>query len=994
MLSFRRARRHAAWYATIALVAAIVSGTAVALAGVLSVAADAGVRDALAARAGADLAFRASVDLGEDPATQDEQVRAAIADSLAGITTAPEVSRSVTAEVTLRRDDGPARAGVALSSTDLGAHAGIVDGRWASDADEATMQADAAARLGVLPGSLVTIKGTVLTVTGLWRVTDPLDPRWLGDPQVLDGRGDGFGPVLVDETVLSIRDADASVQWTIVPDTATATADDLEHFAEAWAGAPRDWRGRVDEISGFKKTGRLAATSTALLAQVNGLRAVEPVALLMLSASGIIAVAELARLVIRGRSAEYQLLWARGRGEGDNARSAAIGVAVAVASGAAPGVAAGMLVATLVGSPAPPLTSGAVVVAVLLGTGAIAAARTAQLASRGAAGSALSARAGRIAAPALALLAVAAAAVSVWQLRLYGSPVTPLSDGSSGVDPLAVTAPTLALLAVILASLVAFPPLARLLARRTPRSSAVAMLSTLTVARDLPRSAARIVVVALAFGSVAVAAAYAGTWTQSFQRTSELRTGSDVSVSAPTGGFATEQLAAVDALEHVQTAALVTSSGIQLGDTGATLVGVPADAFRTLATTGAGAIDPAAIAAAVRADVPALTVPSGATETLDVVATGFSAPPRLVVRILDANGRLGGVEAASTVMSADHLSYSFTVPESGTDAPGRVLALEITAGAGAVFGSEPATFTVAGGTSGGDWSPAGDSADPVADGGFVAAPFTSTVRLVPSSGPDLAHPPVAVSRALADRYGITEGDPLTFGLEGAYAQIDARIVAVIDAVPSSPTDLAVLVDSAVLTASALAEDSPPPAATSLWVESDDPVAAAAELRDALPPSSSIRVSGDPSTRSITGAAALGLWAVAACCIVLALVTVAALAGADLRRRMPEVAVLRAIGLRPREQAALRRSEGWSVLGFAAVVGAVAGLTATALTVRELVTAAVPDAVASADSPPAVDVVGVLAALCILAAGIAATVVATGTAVARESRRARVDGVRE
>ena len=79
MLSAKRLRQHATLFGALLGVVALVSGLSVGVIGYLSQAADEGVRAGLAARAGGELAMRASLQLGEDPEPQDREVRAAIA---------------------------------------------------------------------------------------------------------------------------------------------------------------------------------------------------------------------------------------------------------------------------------------------------------------------------------------------------------------------------------------------------------------------------------------------------------------------------------------------------------------------------------------------------------------------------------------------------------------------------------------------------------------------------------------------------------------------------------------------------------------------------------------------------------------------------------------------------------------------------------------------------------------------------------------------------
>ena len=78
-----------------------------------------------------------------------------------------------------------------------------------------------------------------------------------------------------------------------------------------------------------------------------------------------------------------------------------------------------------------------------------------------------------------------AAALSVWQLRLYGSPLTPTADGGTDVDPIAVVAPALSLVAVVLLALLLFPRVASLDELATTRAGVARILAARTVARRL-----------------------------------------------------------------------------------------------------------------------------------------------------------------------------------------------------------------------------------------------------------------------------------------------------------------------------------------------------------------------------------------------------------------------------------------------------------------------------------------------------------------------------
>jgi hypothetical protein len=1013
VLSFRRARRHAAVFAAVAAVAAVVTAASFAVVGALASAADEGVRLGLASRSGADLALRASIPLTADPATQDEQVRAAIARSFSGLSTQPQVTRTISAELDVRAPSAPGedRAGLVMSIPDLETRALLESGRWPASADEITMQAAAAEALDVDPGAELTIAGIPVTLVGVWTAADTLDPRWLGDPQVLDGRGSRVGPIVVAESLWpTVPESEPKGQWTIVPDVATTTADDLALIVASWRHVTSEWRGQVDELSAVGKNGGLAITAAALQTRVDGMRAIEPVVLLLILAAALVTLAELARLLAADRSNEIALLWSRGRSAGEGALAGGVEAGVTALIGVVVGAAAGAGVVAATGGDLTALVSPAIaaVPAVLIAAsalfGAIASHRASQPDAR--AGAAES-RTRRLAGPGIALLVAAAAAVSVWQLRLYGSPVTPVADGSSTIDPVAVVAPAVALVALVMLGLLVFPPSARLYERLSGRTSVTRMLAARSVARRLPRVAALVVVVAVAAGSVAVAAAYTGTWSATFDRTSALRAGADVAVVGTRGGLGTQQLDALDALPAADAVAPVRTSGMQLSDETGSLVAVSADAFAELATGAGGAIDPAQIAERIRADIASVVVPAGTPQlVLTAEATGFAVAPELSIQLVDHRGRLIRVAADPPSGDGSQLTYRFTLPETVQRESSRVLAVDATLANHAIVVPDSATFAITGWEAG-DGSPVADASElfwfpvstsidpspavPFGGAGFAADSATRSTRLLPgvSGGPiDLDRPTIAVSRALADRYHLEVGDPLSFGAEGSYTRIDAVVVDIIAAVPSAESGLSALVDLTALQRSALEAAEAAPAPTGAWIASGAPEDAAAQAREILPPNTRIRLADDPAGRTVVGATATALSAAALLCGLLAIVTLAAVARAERRSRASDVDVLRALGLSSREQAALRRNEWWWVVGFGGVLGLVAGAIVAALTIPELASAAIPDPYPGLGTALAVDPVTLLVGAALLLLACAAVIEATAAQVARRARTIR------
>jgi ABC-type antimicrobial peptide transport system permease subunit len=108
-------------------------------------------------------------------------------------------------------------------------------------------------------------------------------------------------------------------------------------------------------------------------------------------------------------------------------------------------------------------------------------------------------------------------------------------------------------------------------------------------------------------------------------------------------------------------------------------------------------------------------------------------------------------------------------------------------------------------------------------------------------------------------------------------------------------------------------------------------------------------------------------------------------GAQLRARRLDIVVLRALGVDSRMQAAIRRRELLIVLAYGTVVGIVAGVVVSVLTIPQLARAAVPNPYGTVPTALGVDVVG-------LAIGLGALVLVLGGIVAiysiRVSRQAR------
>lgn len=654
MLSAKRMREHAALFAALLGVVALVSGLSVGVLGYVARSADEGIRSGLAARTGSDRAYRVALPLAEDAAAQDAAVRRGIDEALGG--QPADVHRTISGKVDVNVIVGGvqqlSRRSILLSIADLADVADLVDGTWPGGPEQVTLQATGAERLGVATGDRILIDDTVVDIVGTWQVRDKLDPRWMGELLITEGTDElDAGPIVIDEALWPRVDVDPRVRWTVVPGIETMTAGQLATIVDSWDRIGTTWRQDLGiPLTGLEKGGRFKRTALELGSRVDALQAIEPVVLLLLAAIALVTLAELGRLLTTTRSDELALLWSRGASAADLGRATAGEVAIAAGAGAALGTAGALGVLMLLTGPEASQATGAALVIVPIVVTAAAVAMVAGSAWRSgrrqtvrdpsdAAG-----RSRRLAGPGAVLLTAGAAALAVWQLQLYGSPLTPSREGGTDVDPIAVLAPALTLVAIVLLALVLFPRVARLAEAATRRAPITRILAARTVARRVALVAAPIVVVAVTCATIVIAAGYARTWSTSFERTSELRTGAEIHATSGLGGLRAGALDALAALDAVDGVAPVDLQTLQLGTDTGSLVAVSPPAFRDQATTASGALDTAAVADAFRVELPGPAIPAGAASVqLTATSQGFAVPPAVTLLLEDRDGVLRSV---------------------------------------------------------------------------------------------------------------------------------------------------------------------------------------------------------------------------------------------------------------------------------------------------------------------------------------------------------------
>lgn len=970
-----RMRERASLFGALLGVVALVSGLAVGLVGYLADAEVSGLRTELAAQTGPDAGLAMTLVRDADVVGQDEWVRGLIARQFVvdGRAIPLEVYRTSQSEKVVRfqPQDGPAvdpaasRAFVA-SIPDLADHSRLVAGRWPTSAAEVSVQADAAGRLGLAPGTAIRLGGAPVVVSGTWRVEDTLDPRWLGDALVTAGSdGTAAGPIVVDESAWAAVDAPALARWTIIPIARELDASDVQAILNGWRGMSPAARadGEFDPSS-LDQTGRLPRTLTTVQERAAALHAVQPLSLLVIAAIALVTLVELARVLIGLRSAETRLIWSRGATVARITAWAAIEAGAVCLVGAAAGAAVAS--AVLVGAVNPdavtelgpvlwllPLAAAAVSTLIVAVSTLVAARSLGRSASPDDAG-----RLARVGAPAVAVLVTAAAALSVWQLLLYGSPVAPSRDGGTEVDPLAVLAPVLALVAVVLLSLVLLPLLSPLVERAAARSRGLGgPLVARTLVRRLRLAAAPIVVCALAGGQLVTAAGYAATWSDSFAVTSELRAGAELRLTG--GGLSADIADAVGSMPSVDATAAVFVGSTGVGVDEAALVGIAPGALAEIPLTGEGALDRVGAASVLRAPDPALVFPADARAlTVDASVGGLPTLPPASVVLVDPLGVQRRVDLALSGESG----YAADLPALPNVRSGgwRIAAFEVDVTPAlleSATGQGLPRFAVSAVQVDGvpfplaeAWSPAEPSDADYSTPKVTELPQFATsaveglVRMLPSLGDatDEIVPQVVISQTLADRAGLAVGDRLSLSLDPRIDLTPCTVGAIVPAVPGAVNDSAVIVDLDLLQAIHLRRYVEPADPSQLWVLSSDLATTAAALRSTLPPLVRVDALGGDPSRDILGSASLALWIGAAGSGLLAIMAVAAVTGAQLRSRRGEVAVLRALGMGARALGALRRRELATSVGIGLTVGAAAGLVVTYLTIPALARAAVPD----------------------------------------------------
>jgi hypothetical protein len=582
----------------------------------------------------------------------------------------------------------------------------------------------------------------------------------------------------------------------------------------------------------------------------------------------------------------------------------------------------------------------------------------------------------------LDLALVLLAAIALFQLRLYGAPITRNARGTLGVDPLLVAAPAIGLLAGAVIAVRIVPRLAELAEHILSRGRGlVPSLGSRQLARRPLRytRAALLLVLAAALGTFA--AAHAATWTRSQVDQATFVAGADVRLEpGPQSALPAWALGgALRALPGTTAATPLVRATASLGSEvrDATLLGVDGPALAGIVRLGDdGAADATRAALRSLADgrpaTPGIAIPAG-TRRLSVVvdsafttADGFEPVPPgyegldVAFVVVDGDGRIARLEGTRAALEAEG---SRSVAELGlpdTEAtlaePVHVLALELELALGGlpdtmasgeilvrslgtspegagdawadvpIAGVSPISWTAdtGGGPTPYEPDPPGRLVVEMAAPNAVAA---WEARFAGTTAPEIA---ALANPSFLERTGARTGDTLEASVFGL--PVALRIVGEVDGFPAQPASEPLLVADGPSLDLARFAGRVTLAPTDEWWIATEPGASAgvAAAAEAAPITARVVAEragleadlvGDPLGLGVIGI--LGLGSIAA--LVFAAIGYLVTTTVSTQERLGEFALLKAVGLAPRQLFAWLTLEGVTLLAVGLLAGIGLGL---------------------------------------------------------------------
>lgn len=965
-------------FAVVATAAFLLAG----MVGYLAGTADTAVRETLTDGPATSVAVQLTTRLAADSDQQADAVQQLIDDAF--------TETDVTADRTVRTNPATASVNqqvekvILLVDPGIAEHATLVDGNWPTPQEGPTpvaVQATAADELGLDVGDPFTVEGLEFVVEATWLPSDPTDPYWFSDPAVASGSDQlSHGPVVTFEGALAELPVRSYAQWTIVPTDAALTADRLTALAGALDELALGVE-RADTDSGIELAGSFGDRVEAVQRSLGVAGALVTVPAVLVAVIGLITLAQLARLLVSVRRSETALLRARGASV-TQLTVVSLGEALAVII---PGSAVGAgIVIALLGSGMIPLSVAAMAAAVwpmALAVAVIAALVCGAVSWRAAlvgAGVARgeSGRSRTSVTIAATVLVLAAAGLSLWQFKLYGSPLVVGQDGAVRVDPLTVVAPALVLLALAMLGLLAFGPVARLLERAASRGNGILpVLPVRQVARRAPVFGVALLLITLSVSGTTLTAFYSQTWAGASATAAQLGNGADVRVQLSPPPTVEGPASLVSTMPYlrlpgVTDAATVLRTPVRIADDSVGLTAMAAARMPRVMQPVEGSVDPAHLASALAAE--AVGVPLDGEElhlTVQVRAEpGQEAGQvELFAWLEDADGSLAFVSLGSTAVADDAPNaLTVTVPESRS---GGWTVLGLEANLSSADGARGVQVAVTG----------------------LDREYGLTLSSLDPAARALTYPeppplPIVVTEALAARLSLDTGSTVNARIPSTASAVEAVVVGTEPAIPAATGRLGMIVDLPTLNRYLLHASERIPQPNEVWISADSEAAADAELVEPVvavsTTSATVTTLGDGSGERVIAPALVALWWGTAGALLLAAIAVLAITSTFAQDRRGEVVVLRALGLSSSEQGRNRLVELASVAGAAVVTGVATGLIASALTVAELATTA-----AGAPVPVSLqfDVLGWAALIFALAAALVTILTSYAGRVSRQAR---------
>lgn len=930
-----------ALFAVIAIVVFLLSGMIGYPAGTTDLA----VRQALAAGPPTDASVQVQTRLAGDRSEQTDAMEQLIGDALGDVDTA--VYRTLRSNPVAASRDGQQVNVILAAIPDLHDRVEIVAGSLpvftpgtGTVPVQAAVHAVAAAAFGLEVGDTFTIEGTQVIVAATWQPTRPTEPYWFSDPAVASGYDRlSLGPVVIAEDVLAALPVRTYANWTIVPEGDAITGASLPALArglEALAIAAD----RVGGTDNVEVDGGLADRVAAVQRSIGVAQGLVAVPVALVGVIGAIGLGQLARLLVAARRSETVLLRARGASVTQLTLAALIECGAVTLAGSAFGTA--VLVGLLAIAPVNMAAAAANAwpMALIAAGGSllicVGVAWHAALTGVGVATRTDTGRTRTSVTAGVAVLVLAAAAVSLWQFKLYGSPLIARADGGIEADPLTIFAPALTLLALAVLGLLAFGPVVSLLERTASRRRGVLpALPSRQVARRVSVFGTAVLLVTLGVSGTTLVAGYSATWNTADSAAARLRTGADVrvQVDAPTAVDGTSsQLTSVPYLRlpGADDAATVLSIPVRLADESANLTAIAASRIPRVMSSIGGIVDTRRLAAVLPSDSSGVALAVGATELAITVRASAPAGQRdgvieAFAWLEDEDGALVRVTLGGTSL-ADARSEAVRVVGALPEARmGQWTVLALSATLSEAGGARDVAVTLGG--LGREYAVALSSAEP-----------TARVTTYPEQPPM----GVVVTEGLAARFGLQAGSGFTLRIPGTASVIDAVVAGTAEAIPGARTGLSVLADLPTLNRYLLQASERVPQANEVWIATEAGADLATAAVVASRASARVTTLSDDATAQLVKPALAALWWGMAGALMLAITAVLAITMTFAQDRRGEVIVLRAIGMSSSEQGRSRLVELVTVLGAAIAAGLMSGLIASGLTVREMMAAAVGD----------------------------------------------------